>query len=81
MALYDNIPSPEELACLVTLIRADQEKARMDWLSDPRHDFRYSIAKNGECKVSYPFAKQFKSLRDAIDWFIEHPEKQIHRIP
>ena len=73
------VPSRSRLAEIHRDMKHAQEKARMDFLSDPKNVFGYSIRADGTCVVRNPVSMHAKSLRDAIDYLLENPEKQIRK--
>jgi hypothetical protein len=70
------IPSMPAVVALAQKMEFEREKSRLDFLSDPKNVFGYNIRADGTCLVGKPVSMLAPNLRKAIDYLLEHPEKQ-----
>lgn len=64
-----------DLATLARSFEAMRDKERLDFLGDPKMEFRYSIAADGRAHVTFPLRFTGKSLREAIDYVLDNRGK------
>lgn len=76
MNAYDLLtPKKSEVVALAQSLEAQKEKARMDFLSNPKNPFSYSVKSDGRVTVTKPLTLVATSLRAAVDYVIENESK------
>ena len=67
-----NFLNRKVIADIANKLHHEKETARLDWLSDPKNVFRYSLAADGQCNIGWRGTDgAFPSLRAAIDFYME----------
>ena len=70
------VPNRPAIVVIAERIASDKETARLNYISDPKNEFHYSICADGKCNLKYPISGVFSNLRGAIDYVMEWAEKR-----